>query len=88
MALADLLQSVDAFAPAVSSSRPILLSCATACEIDSVFANDDASLTNVPNGANAIRSGVVTNYRGDTVRLGDVISKDSPHVVIYLRHMG
>lgn len=61
--------------------------CTTSCEITFDFDNTP-SLVNVLNGANAIRSGVVTNYLGDFIRLDDVISKDEPHVVIFLRHMG
>jgi len=52
------------------------------CAISEDFADDVPSLVNVPNGANSIRSGVVTNYAGDFVRMGDVISKSEPHVVI------
>jgi len=58
------------------------------CEISSEFANNPSSLVNAPNGANAIRSAVVTNYQGDFVRLNDFMKKDGPQVVVYLRHMG
>lgn len=46
------------------------------------------------NGANAIRSAVVTNVAGDFVRIDDAMRSSSsvdasaPQVVIYLRHMG
>jgi hypothetical protein len=59
----------------------------TPCAISPDFA-DASSLVNVPNGASSIRSGIVTNYKGDFVRLQDVISNTDPHVVIFLRHMG
>jgi hypothetical protein len=50
----------------------------------------------VTDGANAIRSAVVTNSAGDFVRIDDAIkfgkagaaAKNAPHVVVYLRHMG
>lgn len=58
------------------------------CAIPSEFTNDASSLVNVSNGANPIRSGIVTNYAGDSIQLGNVISKSDPHVVIFLRHMG
>ncbi|KAL3793534.1 hypothetical protein HJC23_007274 [Cyclotella cryptica] len=84
-----LLQSTNAFAPPGASYRcraalsPCAtnnadVECAATCDIASDFDNTP-SLVNVPNGANAIRSGVVTNYLGDFVRLDDVISKDKPH---------
>mmetsp|Transcript_16080 Transcript_16080/g.34002 ORF Transcript_16080/g.34002 Transcript_16080/m.34002 type:complete len:117 (+) Transcript_16080:131-481(+) len=67
--------------------------CTTeACDIPSEFNEAPTSLVNVPNGANAIRSAVVTNSAGDFVRIDDAIMKSStsnaPQIVIYLRHMG
>ena len=58
------------------------------CAIPSEFTNDASSLVNMRNGANPIRSGMVTNYAGESIQLGNVISKSDPHVVIFLRHMG
>lgn len=86
------LPTAGAFLPAagrhhVSTSIRSTKSEEAPCAISSDFA-DESTLVNVPNGANPIRSGVVTNYAGDFVRLGDVISKNMPHVVIFLRHMG
>mmetsp|Transcript_192 Transcript_192/g.335 ORF Transcript_192/g.335 Transcript_192/m.335 type:complete len:119 (-) Transcript_192:758-1114(-) len=69
--------------------------CTTeACDIPSEFnETPTTSLVNVPNGANAIRSAVVTNSAGDFVRIDDAImnsskSTNAPQIVIYLRHMG
>lgn len=64
----------------------------TPCDIPDDFA-ETKSLVNIPNGANAIRSAVVTNTAGDFVRIDDAIRSsdvdpNAPHVVIYLRHMG
>ena len=65
----------------------------TVCEIPSEFENSPSSLVGVPNGANAIRSAVVTDSAGNLVRIDDVIqaskaTSNAPHIVIYLRHMG
>ena len=65
----------------------------TACEIPSGFGDDTPSLVGVKDGANALRSAVVTNSAGDFVRIDDAISATSagtnaPQVLIYLRHMG
>jgi hypothetical protein len=88
------LQAADAFVPAAREQRFASLSIRSTkneeapCTISEDFALDESSLVNVPNGASPIRTGIVTNYSGDFVRLGDVISSNEPHVVIFLRHMG
>ena len=99
VALATVAGRTNAFAPSHSLARsPISLrsnveECPTeACEVPSDFA-EAPSLVGVPNGANAIRSAVVTNAAGDFVRVEDVIrsskvNDNGPHIVIYLRHMG
>ena len=94
MAALACLQAADAFAPVAlqhrvsSSIQSTKSEDAAPCAISSEFANDESSLVNIPNGANPIRSGIVTNSAGDFVRLDDVISNNEPHVVIFLRHMG
>ena len=68
----------------------------TVCDIPLEFDGGTPSLVGVANGANAIRSAVVTNSAGDFVRIDDAIkfgkagaaAKNAPHVVVYLRHMG
>jgi hypothetical protein len=72
----------------------------TACDIPSEFdGGGTPSLVGVTNGANAIRSAVVTNSAGDFVRIDDAMKYATsrvaaaakiaaPHVVVYLRHMG
>lgn len=88
------LQAANAFAPSARRQHVASLSIRTTkseeapCTISEDFALDESSLVNVPNGATPIRTGIVTNYSGDFVRLGDVISSNEPHVVIFLRHMG
>ena len=62
----------------------------TPCDIPSEFRNSPNSLVNIPNGANAIRSAVVTNYQGDFVRLDDAMggsANNIPQIVCFLRHM-
>ena len=91
----------DAFIPG-SVTAPSLNLCissssneersTTVCDIPSEF-SEAPTLVGVPNGANAIRSAVVTNSAGDFVRIGDAIKSsgldaNAPHVVIFLRHMG
>ena len=80
-------------APISSRASSSTEECATdACEIPE-FGNTP-SLVGVPNGANAIRSAVVTNAAGDFVRIDDAIQASSkaaasaPQIVVYLRHMG
>ena len=88
----------NAFVPAsktVRSVAPFMSSSnneGSVCDIPSEF-SETPTLVGVPNGANAIRSAVVTNSAGDFVRIDDAIQKsglgaNAPHVVIYLRHMG
>lgn len=91
----------DAFAPSPHARSQVSFrasggeECETsACEIPSDF-DETPSLVGVPNGANAIRSAVVTNSAGDFVRIDDAIQSSSskvsasaPQVVVYLRHMG
>ena len=68
----------------------------TVCDIPMEFDGGTPSLVGVTDGANAIRSAVVTNSAGDFVRIDDAIkfgkagaaARDAPHVVVYLRHMG
>ena len=68
----------------------------TVCDIPLEFDGGTPSLVGVTDGANAIRSAVVTNSAGDFVRIDDAIkfgkagaaARDAPHVVVYLRHMG
>lgn len=69
---------------ASSSDEP----SATICDISSEF-GDTPSLVGAPNGANAIRSAVVTNSVGDIIRIDDALEGgNTPQVVVYLRHMG
>ena len=84
------LHLTEAFAPS-ASKRSVSLSVAKTeepCAIPSDFQDASTSLVNVPNSFKSIRSGMVTNSAGELIRLGDVISKNEPHVVIFLRHMG
>mmetsp|Transcript_37942 Transcript_37942/g.68324 ORF Transcript_37942/g.68324 Transcript_37942/m.68324 type:complete len:109 (-) Transcript_37942:111-437(-) len=99
LALAWSPLTTNAFVPTSTARNPISLkastgegSTTTPCDIPSEF-KETPSLVNIPNGANAIRSAVVTNSAGDYVRIDDVIQSskvaaNAPHVVIYLRHMG
>lgn len=93
--------TINAFVPSSTARNPIFLkasggdeSSTTICDIPSEF-KDTPSLVDMPNGANVIRSAVVTNSAGDFVRIGDAIQSsnskvaaNAPHVVVYLRHMG
>ena len=84
------LHLTEAFAPS-AIKRSVSLSVAKTeepCAIPSDFQDASTSLVNVPNSFKSIRSGMVTNSAGELIRLGDVISKNEPHVVIFLRHMG
>jgi len=82
--------TVAAFAPSTparttpSHRRTARLSDAV-CDVPDLEVD---SLVGVPNGAGAIKSAVLTNADGDFVRLDDVLARDKPNVVIYLRHMG
>lgn len=91
--------TTNAFVPSSTVSNPILLKArsgdeqsGTICDIPSDF-RDTPSLVGVPDGANAIRSAVVTNSAGDFVRVDDAMqcsetAANAPHIVVYLRHMG
>ena len=84
------LHLTEAFAPS-AIKRSVSLSVAKTeepCAIPSDFQDALTSLVNVPNSFKSIRSGMVTSSAGELIRLGDVISKNEPHVVIFLRHMG
>lgn len=99
LALARSLLPAVAFVPTPTVRGPIPLEASakedctdTACEISPEI-SEAPSLVDAPNGANAIRSAVVTNSAGDFVRIDDAIRSsgagvDAPHVVVYLRHMG
>lgn len=92
--------AVDAFVVPASppSSRPVPYSLGASsgcdeCATSELAADDVPSLANAPDGAEAIRSAVVTNSAGELVRIDDAIRSsgadaNAPHVVIYLRHMG
>lgn len=95
------LSPVSSFAPVVSNTisrqnqNSISLQASsgdkepTVCDIPTEFADDSSSsLVGVRNGANAIRSAVVTNADGIFIRLDDAMSNNKPEIVIYLRHMG
>lgn len=97
--IVTLAAACNAFVPTPSARNPIPLKASSsdecssaACDIPSEL-GETPSLVNVPNGANAILSAVVTNSDGDFVRIDDAIQSskmdaNAPHVVIFLRHMG
>jgi len=57
-------------------------------EVCDVPAIEVDSLVGIPNGARSIKSAVVTNADGDIVKIDNLLARDKPNVVIYLRHMG
>eukprot|EP00956_Cyclotella_meneghiniana_P038956 scaffold163065_cov10-Cyclotella_meneghiniana.AAC.1 len=68
------LPLTEAFAPAAATKRSVSLSVAKTeepCAIPSDFQDAPTSLVNAPNGFKSIRSGMVTNSAGDSIRLGD-----------------
>ena len=89
---------VNAFLPSFTATRtPTLIRASvesegSVCAIPSEFRNNP-TLVGVPNGANAIRSAVVSNSSGDYIRIDDAIkanklTANSPNVVVFLRHLG